>query len=916
MTNKSSVSKSATKVVDKSQSSQKAPLFLDQLEVDVTGTIVVMIGRIWDVNAITCRYLSTDFVFFDSKSNMIYCFAKSNLAHNFLRMKEGEIYAVKNFVVVPNKDEFRVFKEDMFMLEFDGETTARKVSADPHDYLRYPFRLVYLDKLELTNNKYLIDTAGYVTNVGRTTYTKSGSKTLDFFLGNQRGHSLRVTLWGCLGDVLVEMKTKHVGIFAVVLTGMFVKDYNNKVYLSSSSLRSFVMTMIFPASRELKADSRPASVQPTKAVLAVENSLPREGTLANLLIWARNRQNNTVTFHCKVMIENFRNKKGWNYPSCGYEKCQKGATRQHGKWFCEACNQAVNYPVFRESVEDAASSSLPTLTADEASSSFKSLGKHPTVKTPSKPNEEKKKGLSWKILTKRKWVLQPYTSMDTGLQNKQTVIPSLTELLQHSVLLHSMDILAVPVTYHNIGHPSHQFRNYNATIWYEEREEKSKNAINPTFSLCCQGGKLLLPHFSNAPPPLNHLLSHNDTSTAKFRDQNEVRNQTGAFIDKETSEGVDEQIVASLIQMLDQYSAVAKAFRMARDWDIIVNNKDNSPKRVSELHPSYMALQYPLLFPYGEDGFHDKITYHTNTGARKIKQRYAKMKEYYSYIIQKWLNESSTLLRGGRLFQQYLVDAYTAVEEQRLNSTRNNQDTLRVELYHNLCDAVTQGDTSAVGLSKRIVLPRTFTGSPRYMMQNYQDAMALCRIYDNPNFLITFTSNLKWPEISKMLSYFPGQKSHDRPEIGTRVFKIKLTELLDDLMKKHVFGESRGVVYVIEFQKRGLPHAHILLWLKEHCKCKTLSNIDDVISAELPSLTDDPDAYKTVTDYMLHGPGGKDARNAACTTDRKCVKHFPKQFQAKTFLDEEGYPHYPRRNNKATQTLGGKLAKSGPGYPS
>ncbi|GKB97275.1 hypothetical protein Tco_0983412, partial [Tanacetum coccineum] len=194
--------------------------------------------------------------------------------------------------------------------------------------------------------------------------------------------------------------------------------------------------------------------------------------------------------------------------------------------------------------------------------------------------------------------------------------------------------------------------------------------------------------------------------------------------------------------------------------DIIVNGKDDRPKHVSELHPSYMALQYPLLFPYREDGFYAEIPYHTNTEARKTKRGYVTMKEYYNYIIQQRPNESSTLLKGRRLFQQYLVDAYTTVEEQRLNWTRNNQDTLRVELYHNLCDAVTRGDTSAVGLGKRIVLPRIYTGSPRYMMRNYQDAVALCRTYGNPDLFITFTSNPKWPEISEMLTYFPGQKSH------------------------------------------------------------------------------------------------------------------------------------------------------------
>nr|GEX46035.1 helicase [Tanacetum cinerariifolium] len=135
------------------------------------------------------------------------------------------------------------------------------------------------------------------------------------------------------------------------------------------------------------------------------------------------------------------------------------------------------------------------------------------------------------------------------------------------------------------------------------------------------------------------------TSVVSGQDANEVENYTDAFIDKETSEDVDQQIVGNLIQILDHYSSVAKAFRMARDWcnthnlvkfhlrlhserktirqyntpivfdvaaliindfgdglptrDVIVNSKDTGPKRISELHPSYMELQYPLLFPYG-----------------------------------------------------------------------------------------------------------------------------------------------------------------------------------------------------------------------------------------------------------------------------------------------------------------------------
>nr|GEV74723.1 ATP-dependent DNA helicase PIF1-like [Tanacetum cinerariifolium] len=80
-----------------------------------------------------------------------------------------------------------------------------------------------------------------------------------------------------------------------------------------------------------------------------------------------------------------------------------------------------------------------------------------------------------------------------------------------------------------------------------------------------------------------------------------------------------------------------------------------------------------------------------------------------------------------------------------------------------------------------------------------------------------------------------------------RVFKMKLTELSDDLTKKQIFGDCCAVVYVIEFQKQGLPHTHILLWLEERLKCTTLDEINDIIFAELPSPAEYPDRDNKVT---------------------------------------------------------------------
>ncbi|GKA27606.1 ATP-dependent DNA helicase PIF1-like protein, partial [Tanacetum coccineum] len=194
----------------------------------------------------------------------------------------------------------------------------------------------------------------------------------------------------------------------------------------------------------------------------------------------------------------------------------------------------------------------------------------------------------------------------------------------------------------------------------------------------------------------------------------------------------------------------------------------------------------------------------------------------------------------------------------------------------------------------------SFTGGPRYMKQNYQDAMALCQAYDNPGLFITFTSNYKWPEIVEMLAFHPGQKPHERPKVGTQVFKMKHTELLDDLTKREIFGKSRAIVYVIKYQKRGLLHAHILLWLKEEWKCKIPGQIDDIISAEMPSPIDDPEGYKVVTEYMLHDPSGI---GVACTIEGKCYKKFPKPFYAKTMIDEDGYLVYCRRDSKVRAVI-------------
>ena len=115
-----------------------------------------------------------------------------------------------------------------------------------------------------------------------------------------------------------------------------------------------------------------------------------------------------------------------------------------------------------------------------------------------------------------------------------------------------------------------------------------------------------------------------------------------------------------------------------------------------------------------------------------------------------------------------------------------------------------------LGISGRhIILPSSYKGSPRDNVQRYCDAMAVVRELGKPSYFITMTCNPKWKEIVDTLPN--GLKAYECPDLVARVFNIKLNALLHDLTKKHVMGRVKGYTYVIEFQKRGLPHAHILL---------------------------------------------------------------------------------------------------------
>ena len=121
-----------------------------------------------------------------------------------------------------------------------------------------------------------------------------------------------------------------------------------------------------------------------------------------------------------------------------------------------------------------------------------------------------------------------------------------------------------------------------------------------------------------------------------------------------------------------------------------------------------------------------------------------------------------------------------------------------------------------------------------------------------------------------------------------RVFHVKLSELLDDIMKRHIFG----VTIANEFQKRGLPHAHMLFIMRSEDKVRNASDINKIICTEIPDEDTDPELFSTVDSSMIHRPCGILNSNCVCMVEDCCTKGYPKQFHDTTVENVNGYPCY------------------------
>ncbi|GFU67565.1 ATP-dependent DNA helicase [Trichonephila clavipes] len=411
-----------------------------------------------------------------------------------------------------------------------------------------------------------------------------------------------------------------------------------------------------------------------------------------------------------------------------------------------------------------------------------------------------------------------------------------------------------------------------------------------TQGMCCSGGKVQLPTLEPYPEPLHSLLTHQNPLSEHFLFNYSIGSlMAGAhqkpsflqiyFIGDDHREkdircgiypGIKPELISQLQKSLHEHNKYIMDFKAAinsvpkdqKEFKVVINaerkpfgehkGRFTAPQtkevavvivgqefekrdivfscrsgtlmRINETHRVYDALQYLLMFFCGKDGYQINIPKRHETTKIPLSKTVS-ASVFYSYRIME---------RHGE-------------------------------------DAITANDGQLSELGTMVVLPSSFTGGSRYMHERTQDAMTYVRHFERPDLFITLTCNPKWSEIVDLLNQ--GQKSHDRHDVIARVFRVKVKHMMRLLTKGCIFGNVRCHMYTVEWQKRGLPHIHILLWLKEKIRPES---IDKVICAELPDSKLDPALYEIIRTTMIHGPCRHINPSSPCILNGNCTKKISK----------------------------------------
>ena len=313
---------------------------------------------------------------------------------------------------------------------------------------------------------------------------------------------------------------------------------------------------------------------------------------------------------------------------------------------------------------------------------------------------------------------------------------------------------------------------------------------------------------------------------------------------------VDEQVDMNAITLAitDPY----KFPRSAASAAVIVQRTGVTEQRqILNFTAEYDRLVYPLLFTDPNSGF-GKLPDDPKgfPGLRVM---------FKCFLFQP--PEESFCHQSGLLMEELIADTYGRYFDSRLTYVYNRVRQMIRE------DEVGRDDNLRFG--RRLFIPASVPGSKAYFHKLNYDAAALTLKLGNCSWFLTVTCNPRWLDLYSM-----GVADYALDSFSVaRIFKLKVQQLMKILKSRSILGRITGYLYRYEYQNRGLPHVHILLW--------TDTDVDDpeivnrYVTAELPPLNKDDESIERWRSLAQKYQEHHHSKRCGFPQTGKCCYHYP-----------------------------------------
>ena len=303
-----------------------------------------------------------------------------------------------------------------------------------------------------------------------------------------------------------------------------------------------------------------------------------------------------------------------------------------------------------------------------------------------------------------------------------------------------------------------------------------------------------------------------------------------------------------------------------------VLRKNFTPYNISLYGLNYDRLLYPLIFWNGNGGLGDPSEKCTHKVTTKIRHALIclllRPRDHFIHQLPS-LREEYLCATFGRLSNIYL--------QYNLKCQKN---------FFQREDEIDHPDDDEKEYGIKSFISPSFVDSDSYWKQAAEKCFNLSGIYGPPTFFLTITMNPYWVELRSLSR---NKSIYSDSAIISLVFRQKLKTIINFINTRKIFGEVKAYVWRIEYQKRGLPHAHILFWTD--FDTSNLQDVDKIENVRYPLVSpflNDTlminDLTELINMYQIH------SHSSRCKTkEGKCQFNYPQPISEKTKIVNHRY---------------------------